>query len=40
MDGISKEMQEFKKDMATKEDLSRVEQGLKHHIVRLEDKID
>jgi hypothetical protein len=27
-------------NMVTKEDLSKVEQGLKHHIVRLEDKID
>ena len=34
------DMQEIKSNMATKEDVSKVEQGLKHDIIRLENKID
>lgn len=34
------EVQGIKSNMATKEDLSKVEQGLKHDIVRIENKMD
>lgn len=34
------DMQEIKSNMVTKEDLGHVEQGLKHDIIRLENKMD
>ena len=34
------EFQDMKSNMATKEDLFKVEQGLKHDLVRLENKMD
>lgn len=34
------EIQDIKSNMATKEDLSKVEQGIKYGIVRLENKMD